>query len=352
MSENCSNSSLWVWQTPGRPIGSRLRQDDLLTLSDLFFVPRFGEENEGALFQDCASCEVRNDTTNFPPNVHGIHHSCLSWIQEGFKGGGSAETPKPDSGSFSGRFGSDSGGLPHCNSDFGPVTPTLACNSDFRAETRIISLKICPQIMSRGCCSKAFLNPDNSCQVFDGSICHLCSFWSWRAPTNQNRSSQHHLTVWACFIMYSLDMPMRRSFYITTSSWSVQTYNPPIYYSHSQTGFRSWKTVLLLQTFPEIQQFWRVRFPVPVLFLCHPEFLLGSAPAGALANGGALAKVPESAWGNWCPRERSLECSISPRAPQFLRAPEAFPRALPEVPHVATLWLADRIANLVHFQDS
>ena len=47
----------------------------------------------------------------------------LNWIQEGFKGGFSAKVPQPDSGPFSGRFGSDSGGLPHCNSDFWPVTP-------------------------------------------------------------------------------------------------------------------------------------------------------------------------------------------------------------------------------------
>ena len=46
------------------------------------------------------------------------------WIQEGFKGF-SAEAPKPDSGAFSGRFGSDFGGLPGCNSDFCPVTPTF-----------------------------------------------------------------------------------------------------------------------------------------------------------------------------------------------------------------------------------
>ena len=36
----------------------------------------------------------------------------------------SVEAPKPDSGSFSGRFGSDSGGLPGCNSDFWSVMPT------------------------------------------------------------------------------------------------------------------------------------------------------------------------------------------------------------------------------------
>ena len=46
------------------------------------------------------------------------------WIQEGFKGF-SAEAPKPDSGAFSGRFGSDFGGLPGCNSDFWLVTPTF-----------------------------------------------------------------------------------------------------------------------------------------------------------------------------------------------------------------------------------
>ena len=39
--------------------------------------------------------------------------------------GFSAEAPKPDSGSFSGRFGSDSGGPPHCNADFWTVTPTF-----------------------------------------------------------------------------------------------------------------------------------------------------------------------------------------------------------------------------------
>ena len=38
--------------------------------------------------------------------------------QLGGFGGFSVEAPEPDSGSFSGRFGSDSGGLPHWNSDF------------------------------------------------------------------------------------------------------------------------------------------------------------------------------------------------------------------------------------------
>ena len=41
----------------------------------------------------------------------------VRWIQEGFKGF-SVEAPKPHLGAFSGRFGSDSGGLPGCNSDF------------------------------------------------------------------------------------------------------------------------------------------------------------------------------------------------------------------------------------------
>ena len=41
--------------------------------------------------------------------------------QEGFKGGFSVEAPNPNSGSFSGRFGSDSGGLTSCNSDLSPT---------------------------------------------------------------------------------------------------------------------------------------------------------------------------------------------------------------------------------------
>ena len=39
--------------------------------------------------------------------------------------GFSVEAPKPHLGPFSGRFGSDSGGLPGYNSDFWSVTPTL-----------------------------------------------------------------------------------------------------------------------------------------------------------------------------------------------------------------------------------
>ena len=49
----------------------------------------------------------------------------LGWIQEGFEGGFSVEAPKPELGPFSGQFGSDSGGLPGCNSDFWPATPTF-----------------------------------------------------------------------------------------------------------------------------------------------------------------------------------------------------------------------------------
>ena len=39
--------------------------------------------------------------------------------------GFSVEAPKPNSDAFSGRFGSDSGGLPGCNSDFWSVTRTF-----------------------------------------------------------------------------------------------------------------------------------------------------------------------------------------------------------------------------------
>ena len=46
----------------------------------------------------------------------------FNWIQEGFTGGVSAEAPKPHSGAFSGRFGSESGSLPGSNSDFWSVT--------------------------------------------------------------------------------------------------------------------------------------------------------------------------------------------------------------------------------------
>ena len=55
------------------------------------------------------------------------------WVQEGLKFFFSVEAPKPHSGSFSSRFGLDSGGLPGCNSDFWCVTLTLTCNSDFEA---------------------------------------------------------------------------------------------------------------------------------------------------------------------------------------------------------------------------
>ena len=48
------------------------------------------------------------------------HNSGVRWIQEGFKDWFSVEAPKPHSGFLSGRFGSDSGGLPGCNSDFPP----------------------------------------------------------------------------------------------------------------------------------------------------------------------------------------------------------------------------------------
>ena len=66
-------------------------------------------------------------------------------IEEGFKGVSFVEAPKSHLAPFSGLFGSDSGGLPGCNFDFWPVIPTLACNSDFRAETRIILLKFTPE---------------------------------------------------------------------------------------------------------------------------------------------------------------------------------------------------------------
>ena len=52
----------------------------------------------------------------------------IGWIQDGFKGV-SVGAPKPHSGPFSGWFGSDSGGLPGCNSDFS------VRNSDFRLVT-------------------------------------------------------------------------------------------------------------------------------------------------------------------------------------------------------------------------
>ena len=51
--------------------------------------------------------------------------NALGGFKKALKGGFSAEAPKPDSGPLSGRFGSDSGGLPGCNSDFWSVTPTF-----------------------------------------------------------------------------------------------------------------------------------------------------------------------------------------------------------------------------------
>ena len=50
---------------------------------------------------------------------------CFRRIQEGFKRGISVEAPKPNLGFFSGRVGSDSGGLPGCNSNIWSVTPSF-----------------------------------------------------------------------------------------------------------------------------------------------------------------------------------------------------------------------------------
>ena len=63
----------------------------------------------------------------------------LVGFKKAFKGG--ILYPRPHSGSFSGRFGSDSVGLSGCNSDFGSVTPTfglelrlLGCNPNHSTE--------------------------------------------------------------------------------------------------------------------------------------------------------------------------------------------------------------------------
>ena len=81
---------------------------------------------EGKLFFGGGGAEI-------PPKVSLVF---LLPVSGGFKRalrGFSVEAPKPDSGCFSRRFGSDSGCLPGCSSDSWSVTPTLACNSDFRA---------------------------------------------------------------------------------------------------------------------------------------------------------------------------------------------------------------------------
>ena len=57
--------------------------------------------------------------------VQGKKTKTLRWIQEGFKGGFSVDAPKRHLGSFSGRFGSDSGSLPGSISDFRSVTLTF-----------------------------------------------------------------------------------------------------------------------------------------------------------------------------------------------------------------------------------
>ena len=63
-------------------------------------------------------------------------------------GGVSVEAPEPHSGPLSLRFGSDSGGLPGFNSDVWFVTPTFGLYLWLRAWSRIISLRICPRIIS------------------------------------------------------------------------------------------------------------------------------------------------------------------------------------------------------------
>ena len=68
---------------------------------------------------------------------------------------------KPHSGSFLELFGSDSGVLPSCSSDFWSVTPTFGLY-----EARIISRKICLRIISWGFYSEAFSFPPTACQLF------------------------------------------------------------------------------------------------------------------------------------------------------------------------------------------
>ena len=57
------------------------------------------------------------------------------------------------------------GVFPAVTLTFGLYLRLLACNSDFCAKTGIISLKIRPQIISQGFCSKAFLNPAKICVI-------------------------------------------------------------------------------------------------------------------------------------------------------------------------------------------
>ena len=87
-------------------------------------------------------------------------HTCLGWIQEGFKGGGT--------------FLGDSiwipGVRPIATLIFSLQLRLLACNAEFWwPKIRIISLKVCRQIISQMFCIKGLLNPANACQKFRSS---------------------------------------------------------------------------------------------------------------------------------------------------------------------------------------
>ena len=102
------------------------RPGGALTGQGLLQEKMFGELFSGALHKNPAIA---------PGQLHKI-----TFALGGFKRalrGFSVEAPKPHSGPFSGRFGSDSGGLPGCNSDFWsessdfqPVTLTFGPKSE------------------------------------------------------------------------------------------------------------------------------------------------------------------------------------------------------------------------------
>ena len=65
-----------------------------------------------------------HSTGTTPENLQKLLRQMLGGFKKALRGV-SVEAPKPDSGAFSGRFGSDSGVLPGRNSDFWCVTPTF-----------------------------------------------------------------------------------------------------------------------------------------------------------------------------------------------------------------------------------
>ena len=68
--------------------------------------------------------EKPRNPENWKTNRQKYAKNWLAGFKKALKGF-SVEAPKPHSGSFSGRFGSDSGGLPGCNSDFWSVVNSV-----------------------------------------------------------------------------------------------------------------------------------------------------------------------------------------------------------------------------------